>query len=56
VAKVTDMSYMFFDAESFNQNLCEWGVMNPRVHNGDAFYGTACEDTSDDNWCVNSCN
>jgi len=56
VGKVDTMYTMFKRAESFNQNLCAWGVRNPDVNKGHMFDYTACENKNNDNWCVNSCN
>jgi len=50
------MYKMFNDAESLKQNLCAWGEGTPNVNKQSMFLGTACEDKTDDNWCVNCSN
>ena len=32
VSNVTDMSYMFYRCESFNQDISKWNVSNVRYH------------------------
>ena len=49
VSSVTDMTLMFHNASSFNQNLCSWGEhLNPSLviaddgYCGKMFEGTSC--------------
>ena len=43
LSSVTDMSWMFFNAEAFNQNLCQWkAYINQKVDYHNIFQGTAC--------------
>jgi hypothetical protein len=52
VSQVTNMGWMFYNAEAFDQNLCTWGpLLNAALEAGDVenmFYGaTSCVSEED---------
>ncbi|TQD40516.1 BspA family leucine-rich repeat surface protein [Haloflavibacter putidus] len=53
LSQVTDMSKMFYNAESLNQSLNNWDVSNVTNMNG-MFYGTTTFNQSLNNWDVSN--
>lgn len=48
MANAVTTERMFFQAQSYNQDLCSWGLkLNPNVVTADMFVGTNCPNTSD---------
>ena len=60
-SSVTDMKYMFYQATSFDQDLCHWAAYyDGTEYTGYMFAGSGCPNQADPtptaaNWCAASC-